>query len=496
MSLNTVDYRILILAIVVLFPFRIFSQSISVNWDKTLLINKTTPTLQIVENPKIRPSSPIYNKVFQALENLEADYVRYVPWFPYPKLAVAELEPPTPENTSWNFKYLDSSITEFMNRTKGHPVVMNISTTPAWMWEGKRVNYPDDPYQVYWSYNQGEKLRDTTLNEISNYYERVFKWYTQGGFTDENGRYHKSGYYYEFDFWEVLNEPDLEHKISPQLYCKIYDAIVLKLQKISPRTKFVGISTAHISNPDYFEYFLNPVNHKEGVPLDAISYHHYSIPSYLNQDLKDFQYTAFEKAESFLNQVNYIENIRKRLAPSTISMLNEIGIILRAPGEKGPIPNEYWNLAASVYAHMFIELSRKEIEVVGQSQLVGYPGQFPDVSMLDWKNGNPNSRYWVLKLLINNFRPGDKLVKTDFKGRIFIGNHPDINAQGFDTKNGKKILFVNKRNKIIEVKLSEEVNNAKLWSIDTEFPEYPKHPQIINGNKLSLKPFAVAVLDL
>ena len=32
--------------------------------------------------------------------------------------------------------------------------------------------------------------------------------------------------------------------------------------------------------------------------------------------------------------------------------------------------------------------------------------------MLDWDTAQPNARYWALKMIIDNFRPGDKLVET------------------------------------------------------------------------------------
>ena len=32
--------------------------------------------------------------------------------------------------------------------------------------------------------------------------------------------------------------------------------------------------------------------------------------------------------------------------------------------------------------------------------------------MIDWDDAQPNARYWALKLIIDNFRPGDKLVET------------------------------------------------------------------------------------
>lgn len=120
------------------------------------------------------------------------------------------------------------------------------------------------------------------MKELSGYFARLFSWYSKGGFTDELGKFHKSGHNYKIAYWEVLNEPDLEHNISPQLYTKMYDAIVSELKKISPDTKFVGISVAYNKNPEWFEYFLNPKNHKSGIPLDGISYHHYSTPSLPN----------------------------------------------------------------------------------------------------------------------------------------------------------------------------------------------------------------------
>ena len=78
-----------------------------------------------------------------------------------------------------------------------------------------------------------------------------------------------------------------------------------------------------------------------------------------------------------------------------------------------PIPNSYWNLSGAMYAYVFGEVAKLSIQIVGESQMVGYPGQWPLVSMVDWNTGQPNARFWVLKLLRSNFGPGDKLVATN-----------------------------------------------------------------------------------
>ena len=224
-------------------------------------------------------------------------------------------------------------------------------------------------------------------------WNNTFMVYTKGGFKDELGVFHKSGHFYNFPYWEILNEPDLEHfKFqSPHLYTKVYDAIVAALKKISPQTKFIGLSLASENIPEWFEYFLNPLNHDPGVPLEGISYHFYGKPDFKGQKLDYYQYSFFNKADAFLDRVRYIENIRKRLAPQTFTTINEIGNIL---GDQSgtSIPAAYWNLSGAMYAYFYVELSKIGIDVAGESQLVGYPTQFPDVTMIDWKNSRPNAR--------------------------------------------------------------------------------------------------------
>jgi hypothetical protein len=246
---------------------------VTLDWNKTIVVSKSTPTLQVVVNPMLRSGAPMHDGAFQALKQLGADYVRYVPWLPYPRLAVAELEPPTKEKTSWDFSLIDPMTKDFLAATEGHSTVMNFSTIPTWLFKtDKPVGYPADPNQVYWDYTQGTELKDPSGGELGDYYARLVSWYTKGGFTDENGKQHTSGFHYSFPIWEVLNEVDFEHKMTPEQYTARYDAIVSAIHKVSPDTKFMGLALADPgADPRYFEYFLNPANHKQGIPLDYIS---------------------------------------------------------------------------------------------------------------------------------------------------------------------------------------------------------------------------------
>ncbi len=322
---------------------------LTVHWDKVTVVSKTTPTLQVVVNPPLRPGQPLSEGSYKAVRELGADYVRYVPWLPYPKLAVAELEPPTPQKTSWDFSLIDPMTKDFLAATDGHPAILNFSTTPAWLWKtDKPVIYPADPNQFDWDYTQGTELRDPTGKELGDYYNRLVSWYADGGFTDENGVRHESGYHYKFPVWEVLNEVEFEHVMKPEQYTVRYDAIVEGIHRASPETKFVGMALAAPgTDASYFEYFLNPANHKPGIPLDYISYHFYASPT-MAQTIDDWQYTFFDQADGFLNTVRFAENIRKRLSPQTKVDTDELGIILPDDGLQGvpghvmkPIPPTY-----------------------------------------------------------------------------------------------------------------------------------------------------------
>ncbi|MGA7342147.1 MAG: glycosyl hydrolase family 39 [Terracidiphilus sp.] len=464
---------------------------LTIDWDKVTVVSRSMPTLQVVVNPPLRPGEPLGAAAYKAVKELGADYVRYVPWLPYPRLAVAELEPPTPEKTSWDFSLIDPMTKDFLAATEGHSTILNFSTMPAWLFKtAKPVTYPSDPNQVDWNYTQGTELRDPTGKEMGAYYARLVSWYVNGGFTDENGVRHESGYHYKAPWWEVLNEVDFEHTMTPQLYTERYDAIVSAIHAVSPETKFVGLALAMPGRePEFFEYFLDHKNHRPGTPLDMISYHFYASPV-AGETLDSWQYTFFDQEAGFLNTVRYVEAIRKRLSPQTRTDLDELGVILptdNTAADNVPPPPAYWNLAGALYADLFIELSRLQIDVIGESQLVGYPTQFPSVSMMDWTRNEPNARYWVLKLIKDSFHPGDRLVETKLES-------PDASAQAFVTPAGHKLLLVNKRNRPIEIPLPD-ADHASALTVDEQSGNGPARSVHAVGGKIALAPFAVAVVS-
>ena len=77
---------------------------LTVKWDAVTRVSRTTPTLQVVVNPPLRRGTAVHDGAFKSLQDLQADYVRYVPWLPYPEARRGRTRsPPKDGKTSWDF---------------------------------------------------------------------------------------------------------------------------------------------------------------------------------------------------------------------------------------------------------------------------------------------------------------------------------------------------------------------------------------------------------
>ena len=433
---------------------------IRVDWKgprpaELVTINRTTVTLQVVENPFLRRGSAIHGNAWNSLRELGASDVRLALWYPYPRMSVAELSPPTANKTYWDFSYIDPVVEDFFSAQEGRPSVLNVATIPQWMFADVTApSIPEDPDTAVWNYEQGAALRDPTLREISQYYERVARWYMKGGFRDESGMRHSSGHHFKPD-WEVFNEPEYEHGFNPAQYTSLYDAITSRLHRVDRHLKFTGASLAIPDHSeDFFNYFLDHSRHAPHVRLDAISYHFYALER-KDEPLGEKTASFFAQADHFLQTVKTIEGIRKRLSPPTTTQINETGCFAATDQFDGPekmsgtgIVPSYWNLCGAMFSYVAGKLAEMGIEVVRASQLVGHPSQFPSVSLLDWTTGLPNPRYDSLKLLVDNLVPGDRFANSTV-------NDPRLYVLPLIARNGRrKIRLVNKTSEDLEVNVA------------------------------------------
>jgi hypothetical protein len=131
-----------------------------------------------------------------------------------------------------------------------------------------------------------------------------------------------------------------------------------------------------------------------------------------------------------------------------------------------------------------------EIDVIGESQLVGYPTQFPSVSMMNWETNKPNARFWVLKLIKDSFHSGDTLVETKLAG----ADADSVAAQGFVTPAGRKLLLANKRDHAVEISLPD-ADRATALTVDLQTGDDHARTVKLSGGKIRLEPFAVTVVN-
>ena len=177
-------------------------------------------------------------------------------------------------------------------------------------------------------------------------------------------------------------------------------------------------------------------------------------------------------------------------------MVNEIGTISAddlLQGERDhvtkPVPNSYWSLSGALYAYLFGEFTRMGIDVAGESQLVGYPTQFPSVSMVDWNDGTPNPRYWVLKLLKDNFGPGDKVVQVE-------GTNTFVYSLAVLTKDGRKrLLLVNKRDHPMVVSIAGARGGQEAYCDQTTGFKPPASARLTSDD-ITLNGYSVAAVTL
>merc|ERR1719261_2359699 len=94
--------------------------------------------------------------------------------------------------------------------------------------------YPWNTTDPFTKYEAGGELVDKTCGQMARHMARIVGWYTAGGFHDECGHWHESGFHYNWWGLSVLNED--EHHIEPDdgtAYTTCFDAISAEVAKVN-----------------------------------------------------------------------------------------------------------------------------------------------------------------------------------------------------------------------------------------------------------------------
>lgn len=484
------------------------SIKVSVQWSEVNAVSTTVPTTQILAHKYTLPDSPVHDQLFKALRDLATDDTRLQLWFSVANQVVPELKEPTATQTFWNFQYVDPLVADFYANTRGKHH-LNMSTIPRWMFAVQPIDMPSDPGASIYRYTddtRGDLLKDPTGKQFAEYQARIYQWYTQGGFTDELGKYHKSGHHYKVDYWDILNEPDFENRITVEQFTKIYDAVTEAIHKIDPNVQFFAPEVSGSEVP-WATYFLNPKNHKAGfLPIAWFTFHNYAEAQ---DDPATWQARYFTdppkgptdgvSAHGLAARAREVMKIRDELSPGTKVVMDEVGIFVNVKADEEACRADepyqafrplYWNANGANWADNFITAENLGMPLLSMSQMIGYPTQCPSISMFDKDTARPNAHYWVLYLISHNFGPGDKLVNTH-------ATSPDIDAQASITSRGGKLFLVNTSNTSVTVNVADAFTSGSLVAqvVDEASGEQPPREEPITRGQISLAPFAVAVIS-
>ena len=479
--------------------------TLRVNWDKVDRVSETVPTTQHLASAYTLRTHPLNKALLRALKKLHTNDTRLQLWFTIPNQVVAELREPTAAETHWDFRYMDPVVLDFFAHTSGARHV-NIGTIPRWMYKVPPIELPGDPGATFPQYIRGTKgdlLKDPSGKQYADYQVRIYQWYTQGGFVDEIGKVHKSGYHLKIDYWGILNEPNSEDKLSVEQYTRIYDTVSEAIHKIDPNVHFVGPEVAG-DEIAWGKYFLNPKNHGSNAPpLQFFSVHNYVVS---NNDPATWQISFFTNPQRtgpgsavlpFVDQLRELMKLRDDLSPTTKIVIDELGTANLIKPTDGFSPNVayekfnslYWVASGGNWAANFITAERLGIPMISMSQMLGYPLQSPSCTMVNPETANPNAHYWILYLVNSNFGPGDKLVPTQ-------SSSVDVIAQASLTARGRKLLLVNTSDRTVRVDLADAFQqHAVATVVDETSGERPPRKVLVQSPSIELAPFAVTVVS-
>ena len=445
-------------------------------------------------------------------------------------------------HSNWDFSYMNEIVEDFMTavnpfNNETDRSVISMSTIPNWMFakgynnhNGMYTSYSDSVYDASWGYEIGNANNLSSASGpsaagIGEYFNRLYQYYTNKGFYDEYNQFIASNYSYIWDTWEVLNEPEGEYGQTPQSYTLIYDSVTTLLSKqSSSNLKFLGLALEGHNEWNWYNYFLNKSNHLMGnnTQIDYISFHFYASCGN-RTDVNEYS-TFFGQLDTFVTEVSNIIELKNKYDGNIKLDIDEFGVILPNDNDAGtyvaPPPDIYFNAVGGVYAYAFMRLGLLGVDILGSSQLMGYPSinntwfnkngitgltpQYQSVSMLRWQSGIGNARYWVLKMLIEHFQVGDKINNGSNNG----GNETNGDVfyyQAYTSVDGnkneygsEKVLIVNKQNYAINVQFVTSKkynydNGGILYVVDEINGDTDARKVAINNNTLSLNRFAVGV---
>jgi hypothetical protein len=290
----------------------------------------------------------------------------------------------------FDFTTLDRAIADLR---KNHiSFFLNVRNGPAWM------------------FDQQGNLRDPSFQEFATYMAQLVGWYNKGGFTDQNGVYHKSGHIGWVHTWEIWNEPNSGYEIpapvadpaatwmDPVTFARLYSVASTAMRQVDPTIVTGGPALSAYPADDYLQQFITSVT----APLDFLSFHFYAIG-----DPKTPDPVAFEQIqENFVHRMQFVRRVLDQTFPGkhVPIWVDEVGYneIARLPVDpRGAAPVGCAWLAATFAAAEYQHATMfSQFPFLGNAQL----------ALINSASRQPFVPYWIYQVLAKEFPVGVLIV--------------------------------------------------------------------------------------
>ena len=193
----------------------------------------------------------------------------------------------------------------------------------------------------------------------------------------------------------------------------------------------------------------------------------YAFPSDGDTTLDNYGKSFFASADSFMIELKQIIKLRDEMQPQASLWINEIGCGSGAEPSFGW--DKFWNLCSSYYAYMYSEIAMNGGDVAGQSQMIGMVNgtvtEWPSTSMVDWRTGAPNSRYMVLKMLIDAGFGDNEITKLM---HATVSSVSGVYTQAYSIPSLKRfaVILINKTSTSETMTLSPPPSSCKATTIN------------------------------
>ena len=170
-----------------------------------------------------------------------------------------------------------------------------------------------------------------------------------------------------------------------------------------------------------------------------------------------------------------------------------------------------WNAAAAVFALGYATLAELGYKYVGADQLVGgtWPDNEPAVSCLDWQTGEPNVKYYAIKMLADTV--GTTASKTIYNSTLTGGTAGGagtatagpVHVMPYKLAGKKAMLVVNMKQTAQVLTVTGATVGAAVSVLEVDvnnkepgFAGPPTTRKVGAKGEVELGPYAIALIDM